>query len=83
MQRSKEVDEGARANSHSMHFSHNPDIMVDLGPYFKHLSPTLQKRAREEWLDSHFLRTWCERISAIRRIPPDDARSGELESLLQ
>lgn len=56
--------------------------MVVLGPHFKHLSPTQQKKAREEWLDSPFLQAWCDRISEVREMPPDGEQSPELMSVL-
>ena len=59
-----------------------PEQMVDLGPHFRHLSPTQQSKAREEWLDSQFLRAWCERISALRSVLPDSELSVELLSLM-
>ena len=59
-----------------------PEKMVDLGPHFRHLSPTQQSKAREDWLDSQFLRSWFEQISEVRRIPSDSELCAELMSLM-
>jgi ATP-dependent Lhr-like helicase len=60
-----------------------PEQMVDLGPNFRYLSTTQQCKAREDWLDTQFLRAWCDSISQVRRISPDDSLSAELVSLMR
>jgi hypothetical protein len=60
-----------------------PEQMVDLGPHFRHLSPTQQSKAREDWLDTQFLRAWCDRVSEVRHIPADDNLAAELVSLMR
>jgi ATP-dependent Lhr-like helicase len=59
-----------------------PEQMADLGPHFRHLSPSQQSRAREDWLDIGFLRSWCEKITVVRRIEPLSDLSVELMSLV-
>lgn len=58
-----------------------PEKMVDLGPHFRHLSTTEQSKAREDWLDIQFLRTWFDGISEIRRVPAEHSLGAELISL--
>ncbi len=59
-----------------------PEQMVDLGPHFRYLSPTQQSKAREDWLDLEFLRSWCERITQVRVIDTASEVGAELSSLL-
>jgi ATP-dependent Lhr-like helicase len=56
----------------------NAERMVDFGPHFKHLSPTQQERAREEWLDANFLGNWCEELSELRLVSADTQLAGDL-----
>jgi ATP-dependent Lhr-like helicase len=60
-----------------------PEQMVDLGPHFRHLSPAQQNWAREEWLDSKFLRAWCSNVSEVRNIDPVSDLGVELTNLVK
>jgi len=60
----------------------NTERMVDLGPHFKYLSPFQQQRAREEWLDSAFLRSWCDELTELRMVPSDTQIGTDLLEFL-
>jgi hypothetical protein len=57
------------------------DRMVDLGPHFCRLSPSLQRTAQEDWLDADFLREWRHRISEIRIVDLDSEMGQDLLEL--
>lgn len=44
----------------------NPERLIDIGSHFKCLPPSEQAKAREDWLDSSFLKKWIERIDYIQ-----------------
>jgi hypothetical protein len=56
--------------------------MVDVGPHFQQLSPALQNRAREDWLDSGFLENWIEGVQGLRMIAPDSELGTSLMALV-
>ena len=59
-----------------------PEQMVDAGPHLRELSPTMQDKAREDWLDVEFLRCWSEHLAGVRVIESDTTMGAELLSLL-
>jgi hypothetical protein len=59
-----------------------PEQMVDAGPHLRHFSPTLQDKAREDWLDMEFLRCWSEHLNGVRLIDSDSTLGAELLRLL-
>jgi len=59
-----------------------PERMVDVGPHFQRLSPTLQTKAREDWLDKGFLESWMGGIRELRMIPPDSKLGTDLLALV-
>jgi len=59
-----------------------PERMVDVGPHFQQLSPALQNRAREDWLDSGFLENWIEGVQGLRMIAPDSELGTSLMALV-
>jgi len=56
--------------------------MADLGPHHRHLSPTLQAKASEDWFDSDFLRAWGEALSELRLVPADSEQAASLVALI-
>jgi hypothetical protein len=56
--------------------------MVDLGPHFRDLSLSQQIKAREDWLDQGFLRTWCEGLTELRMVPADSDLAADLLELI-
>lgn len=58
-----------------------PEHMVDLGPHFDQLSPTLQNKAREDWLDVEFLDNWIKDIRGLQLIPTESALGADLLTL--
>jgi hypothetical protein len=59
----------------------NTERMVDLGPHFKHLSPSHQSKAREDWLDQGFLRKWCDDLTELRVLSADAELATDLLEL--
>ena len=59
----------------------NLERMVDVGPHFERLSPTLQNKAREDWLDVGFLTQWITGIAELRIIPADSELGTNLLTL--
>jgi hypothetical protein len=55
--------------------------MVDLGPHHKHLSPDLQGKSCEDWLDCDFLRAWAEGLSELRPVAADSELAAKLMAL--
>ena len=60
----------------------NLERMVDVGPHFERLSPTLQNKAREDWLDSDFLTEWVNGIAGLRIIPADSELGANMLALV-
>jgi ATP-dependent Lhr-like helicase len=60
----------------------NTERMVDLGPHFRCLSPGLQGKAREDWLDKAFLRNWCNNLSQLRNVSADSELADDLLALV-
>ena len=52
-----------------------------MGPHFERLSPPLQNKAREDWLDSDFLTEWVNGIAGLRVIPADSELGANLLEL--
>lgn len=48
-----------------------PERMIDIGPHFQHLSASQQVQAREDWLDTQYLRTWINSITTVQSIGAD------------
>lgn len=46
----------------------NLERLIDIGPHFKLLSPAEQAKAREDWLDSEFLRNWIEGMENVQSV---------------
>jgi len=42
---------------------------VDVGPYFRNLSASLQKLARQDWMDHKFLQKWIDQVTEVELIP--------------
>lgn len=59
----------------------NLERMVDVGPHFERLSPMLQNRACEDWLDASFLREWINGVTRLRIVPPDSELGSDLLAL--
>jgi hypothetical protein len=59
-----------------------PERMVDVGPHFQQLSPTLQNKSREDWLDRGFLEDWIEGVRRLRMIAPDSVLWTSLLALV-
>ncbi|HVC98417.1 MAG TPA: DEAD/DEAH box helicase [Pirellulales bacterium] len=59
----------------------NCERMIDLGPHYRNLSPDLQKKAREDWLDADFLQDWCNQLNEVRVVPADTQMGGDLLAL--
>lgn len=57
--------------------------LVDLGPHFKCLSSQFQTKAREDWLDQDFLRSWCAGITEIEHVAADSELASKFIALLQ
>lgn len=66
---------------------HNPlgelsvERMVDVGPHLKFLSPHLQMKAKEDWLDGQFLKTWVESLVSLRQVSADTPFGSDLLTL--
>jgi hypothetical protein len=59
----------------------NLERMVDVGPHFERLSPTLQNKAREDWLDTGFLTEWINGITKLQVVPTDSELGANLLAL--
>jgi ATP-dependent Lhr-like helicase len=42
---------------------------ADVGPYFQNLSDSVQKFARQDWLDHEFLKRWIDQITEVELVP--------------
>ncbi len=42
---------------------------ADVGPYFQNLSDSVQKFARQDWLDHEYLKRWVDQISEVELVP--------------
>ncbi|MEX0718951.1 MAG: DEAD/DEAH box helicase [Planctomycetaceae bacterium] len=58
------------------------DRIVDLGPHYRHLSDSMQRKAHEDWLDRDFLGTWIERIRSVRTISHESESAADLLELI-
>lgn len=59
----------------------NPERLIDIGPHFRYLSPNEQVKAREDWLDSRFLKKWIERIDNIQIVDASTPTGMDLIAL--
>src|SRR5262249_12365809 len=57
------------------------ELLVDLGPHFRHLTTDHQRKAREDWLDQDFLRAWCDALAEVRTVPGDSQMAADLLEL--
>ena len=59
-----------------------PERMIDIGPHFKHFSPSQQAKACEDWLDKGFLEKWVGDVKEIRTVPVDSDLGADLLALV-
>jgi len=55
---------------------------ADLGPYFKQLSESPQKCARQDWLDCEFLKGWVSQITQVDLVPLDSELGQDLLAVI-
>lgn len=59
----------------------NLERLIDIGPHFKYLSPSEQAKAREDWLDSTFLKNWIEGIENVQVVDANTPTGIDLIAL--
>jgi ATP-dependent Lhr-like helicase len=55
---------------------------VDLGPHHRYLSPSMQRKACEDWLDSSFLTEWSNGLSRTEIVEEDSSLGADLLALI-
>ena len=56
---------------------------ADVGPYFRLLSDSIQKLARQDWLDYEFLKRWVDQITEVDLIPLDSHLGQDLVAMIK
>ena len=56
---------------------------TDVGPYFQNLSDSLQKLARQDWLDHEFLTEWLNRVTEVELVPLNSDLGQDLLAIVK